>query len=122
MGGLMMTRICNGLTLVGMVVVLVSLPDAATAQRTRAKRDFKAFDVNNDGRLSFGEWKVKAEVRELAPKQARELFRAIDENRDGNLTADEIADWAAKKPKAKAGSKKRARAELETESQSQPSK
>lgn len=75
--------------------------DTASAQEKRGKRDFKAFDVNNDGRISPSEWKMKAQSRELTAKQTADRFNAIDKDHDGYISADEMVNWTQKKPKAK---------------------
>jgi Ca2+-binding EF-hand superfamily protein len=75
--------------------------DTASGQEKRGKRDFKAFDVNNDGRISPSEWKLKAQSRELTAKQTADRFNAIDTDKDGYLSADEMVNWTQKKAKAK---------------------
>ena len=83
------------------IIFAFACSDTASAQEKRGKRDFKAFDVNNDGRISPSEWKLKSQSRELTAKQAADRFNAIDTDSDGYISADEIANWTQKKPKAK---------------------
>lgn len=86
-----------------------------SAQEKQGKRDFKAFDANNDGRISPGEWKLKAQSRDLSAKQMVERFKAIDTDGDGFISADEMGKWTQKSRKGKKKAQAREGKEIESE-------
>jgi Ca2+-binding EF-hand superfamily protein len=110
---LMFTRTSPLVVIVGLCF-FATLAAPAFAQEKQGKRDFKAFDVNNDGRISPAEWKQKAQSRSLSEKQTVERFHAIDTDKDGFISGDEMGAWTQKKPKAK----KKAQAEAGKDAQS----
>jgi Ca2+-binding EF-hand superfamily protein len=91
------------------------MSENVVAQAKRAKRDFKAFDTDNDGRISPNEWRVYAQTREIAPQESRNRFRAIDLDGDGYLSSDEVTKWMQKPQRARNNEKRRAEERMEAE-------
>jgi hypothetical protein len=101
----MLTRFSTVVILATAVFNLATVSEAS-AQAKRGKRDFKAFDTNNDGRISPSEWKLKSQSRELAPQEMVDRS-AIDTDGDGYLSADRSDQVGGKetRPKAKANAR-----------------
>lgn len=55
--------------------------------RTEAQRFFNLIDLDNDGQISFSEFKTFTQYRQ---RQLRRIFNLLDRNQDGSLSSDEM--------------------------------
>ena len=74
---------------------------------------FRSFDRDNSGELDFDEFRKairkegKLKANEWPDQQLRQLFRLVDADASGTITADEFVGWMGEAPTDSAASKKR---------------
>jgi len=106
-----MTRMFVSMALTFAVATSMAFAQDADKKKERPKKPkktfeevFKAKDANNDGKLSFDEFKGKATKPEILEK-IEKRFKRLDRDGDKALTIEE----AKAKPQKKAGPKKGAK-------------
>ncbi|XP_023750647.1 phosphatidylserine decarboxylase proenzyme 2 [Lactuca sativa] len=78
---------------VGNISLSCSIEDPTETEKSFARRILSIVDYNGDGKLSFSEFSelIDAFGNQQAAKKKEELFKAADENGDGDVSMDELA-------------------------------
>ncbi|PIA47715.1 hypothetical protein AQUCO_01400364v1 [Aquilegia coerulea] len=73
------------------------IEDPVDTEKRFAKRILSIVDYDQDGVLSFSEFSelINAFGNQLAAKKKEELFNAVDQNKDGSVSMDELATHLA---------------------------
>ncbi|XP_043722006.1 phosphatidylserine decarboxylase proenzyme 2-like isoform X2 [Telopea speciosissima] len=84
-------------TVVGKISVSYIIEDPVDTEKSFASRILSIVDYNQDGKLSFSEFSdlIDAFGNQVAASKKEELFKAADENGDGNVSMDELATLLA---------------------------
>lgn len=105
------------------VSLLIPVAIACAADPAKPKRDpgqiFKSLDANNDGALSYDEWKG-GQVGHIDPSRMPEVFKKKDADGDGKLTLSEYMHIPPRAtPKPAAATEKAAKKESKEEAAKQ---
>ncbi|XP_042486382.1 phosphatidylserine decarboxylase proenzyme 3-like isoform X2 [Macadamia integrifolia] len=80
-------------TVVGKISVSCTIEDPVDTEKSFARRILSIVDYNQDGMLSLSEFSdlIDAFGNQVAASKKEELFKAADQNGDGNVSMDELA-------------------------------